>query len=438
MAATWVVRRSGSKGVIRPCSRAQIGAAERLVGGQAGEIAEQLAEAAQPAGPRFLRAFPGITPQGRDLVIEQVQARVGEAQQGAAQEAGELDRALRLLEPPQRRGLARRHPPGEMLQAGERQIGEREPIGPQLLEEGDFLGLLLEAPGGFARRHGAQPFEVARGRALDRCQQAWQPAFPFGLCGRGDAQEQDLLVMPARGAHEAPDIPLAEEAVAMLDQPGAGACHEVGLVEHRRRLPAEIGHEPAFGMRGELGAAKRPERRRLMVEQRAAAAIEGADRGDPRWRAGQLMAEMVEHGGRDDLDRVERGAGHLEEADLQRERQPVERPPALTDQDQLVLAQREEMLDLDGRQGCRKPLVAEITLLPAAHAGILGRRIDRPSGDHPPCVPGHQARSSSGQDPFSSWPTRPAAASLRVGAAATIRRSRGREAQKAISPARSR
>jgi hypothetical protein len=78
------------------------------------------------------------------------------------------------------------------------------------------------------------------------------------------------------------------------------------MIEHGRRFPAEIGHEPPFGMRCELSTIKHPDRRRLMVEQRAAAAIEGPDRGDPWRRTGQLVAEMVEHSGRDDLDRIER------------------------------------------------------------------------------------------------------------------------------------
>lgn len=127
-------------------------------------------------------------------MVEKGEAGVGKAQQGQPQEAGKLDRPMRILESPQRRGLTGRHPPGEMRQAGERQVGQREPVGAQLLEEADLPHLLLETLGRPARRHGAQPFEVARGRAVDRRQQARQPALPLRWRGRGDAPEQDLLV----------------------------------------------------------------------------------------------------------------------------------------------------------------------------------------------------------------------------------------------------
>src|SRR5512147_1865697 len=102
-----------------------------------------------------------------------------------------------------------------------------------------------------------------------------------------------------------------------------------------------------------------------MVEHRAATAIEGSDRGDPGRGTGQLMAEMVQYSGRGDLDRVERAAGHLEETDLQSEGQPVERAPTFADESELVLAQREEMLDLE-----RRP--------------ARGRDIDDPSGSFGP------------------------------------------------------
>jgi hypothetical protein len=135
--------------------RPQFGDLERFVTRQPREIAEQLPESSQSARPRFLGAFPSVAPQRCDPVIEKRKACVRHAQQGEAQEAGDLDRPMRVLDPRQRRGLARHQPFGEMLQPCERQIGEDEPVRSQFLEKTDFLDLLLEAFGALARRHGA-------------------------------------------------------------------------------------------------------------------------------------------------------------------------------------------------------------------------------------------------------------------------------------------
>jgi hypothetical protein len=77
-------------------------------------------------------------------------------------------------------------------------------------------------------------------------------------------------------------------------------------------------------MLARLGPAKRGESGRLMVEQGASPPVERPDRGQSRRRESELAAEMLQHSGRDDLDRIERPAGHLEEADLDGERQPVQ------------------------------------------------------------------------------------------------------------------
>ena len=81
--------------------------------------------------------------------------------------------------------------------------------------------LLLEALGRPPRRYSIQPFEVARGHAVDRRQQARQPALPLRSRDRGDDPEQDLLLLPAGSVGEAPDVPLAAQELAMLDQPRA-------------------------------------------------------------------------------------------------------------------------------------------------------------------------------------------------------------------------
>ena len=156
--------------------------------------------------------------------------------------------------------------------------------------------------------------------------------------------------MPLRGDYEAANIPLAEQQVMMLDQPRAGARYQLGGIENGGRLPTQIGHQPAFGMRGEFAAPEQPEGRGMMLEQGTAApAIEGPDRGDPGRHAVELPAEMVEDPRRNELHGVERSAGQFEEADLQGEGQPVQGTPPLPNRGKLVLIEREEMRDLERR-----------------------------------------------------------------------------------------
>ena len=101
--------------------------------------------------------------------------------------------------------------------------------------------------------------------------------------------------MAPRGDRETADVPLAKQQILMLDQPRPGARHEFGVVENGRRLPAKIGHQPAFCVRGELAAPQQPKRRGVVLEQGPAPpAIERPDRGDPRRHAIDLPAEMIE------------------------------------------------------------------------------------------------------------------------------------------------
>ena len=192
-------RLKGGDQVAQP--RPQLGGVERFVIGKAREIAEQPTEPAQSSRPRFLHALPGLTPLGRDLVIEKREACIRQPQQREAQKAGDLDRAMRILDPRQRRRFPRHHPSREMLQTGERQIRQDQPVGAQFLEEADLLDLLGKAFGGLARRHGTKPFAPADPAVLDRRQKARHPALPVGRQGRHDELEQGLLVMPPRGDH---------------------------------------------------------------------------------------------------------------------------------------------------------------------------------------------------------------------------------------------
>ena len=138
-------------------------------------------------------------------------------------------------------------------------------------------------------------------------------------------------MVPPRGDHETADVALAQQKIIMLDQPCAGARHKLGMVEHGGGFPAKISDQPAFRMRGEFAASEQPERRRMMLEQGPATpAIECPDRGDPRRHAIELPAEMIEDLRRNELHGIECVAGHLEKADLQRERQPVQGTPAFS------------------------------------------------------------------------------------------------------------
>jgi hypothetical protein len=169
---------------------------ERFIAGKAREIAELPAEPAQSSRPRFLHAFPSLTPLGCDLVIEEREACVRQPQQREAQKAGDLDRAMRILDRRQRCRFPRHHPSREMLQTGERQIRQDQPVGAQFLEEADLLDLLGKAFGCPARRHGTKPFAPADAAVLDRRQKAWHPNLPAGRQGRSQHAVRPAVMPP--------------------------------------------------------------------------------------------------------------------------------------------------------------------------------------------------------------------------------------------------
>ena len=184
--------------------------------------------------------------------------------------------------------------------------------------------------------------------------------------------------MSPRRADETVDFAVAQQQITVIDEPGARARHEFGIVERRGGFAPEIGDEAALGMFARLRPAEREQGSRLMIEQRASPPVERTDRSNPRRRASQLAAEMLQHPGRDDLYRIERAAGHLEEADMEGERQPVQHSPAATDGGKLVLTQREEVLGLHRRQRVGKSVPAEIAMLPSAHPRALSNRTGAP------------------------------------------------------------
>ena len=98
-------------------------------------------------------------------------------------------------------------------------------------------------------------------------------------------------------------------------------------------------------------------------------AIERPDRSDPRRRAIELPTKMIEDLRRNELHGIERSAGHLEEADLQGERELVQGPPPFPNRGKLILVEREEVLDLERGQRLGKSLLTEISMFPP-----IGRR----------------------------------------------------------------
>jgi hypothetical protein len=152
--------------------------------------------------------------------------------------------------------------------------------------------------------------------------------------------------MPARSIHTAADVAFAEQEIVVLDQPRPGRGHEVGLIEHGCCLAARVSHEPTLRMRGEFAASEQPERCRVVLEQSPPATVESPNGGDLRRHAIELAAEVGEDVRRDTLHRIERGAGHLEKADLQRECHLVHGAPAFPDLDKLLLVEGEEVLNL--------------------------------------------------------------------------------------------
>ena len=86
----------------------------------------------------------------------------------------------------------------------------------------------------------------------------------------------------------------------------------------------------------------------MVLEQGPATpAVERPDRGNPRWHAIELAAKMIEDLRRNELHRVERSAGHLEETDVESERQPVQGAAPFPNRGKFTLVEREEVLDLE-------------------------------------------------------------------------------------------
>jgi hypothetical protein len=101
-------------------------------------------------------------------------------------------------------------------------------------------------------------------------------------------------------------------------------------------------------MQREFAAFEQPECRGMVLEPSPATpAVERPDRGNPRWHAIELAAEMIEDLRRNELHRVERSAGHLEETDLKGERQPVQGAAPFPNRGKFTLVEREEVLDLE-------------------------------------------------------------------------------------------
>lgn len=131
--------------------------------------------------------------------------------------------------------------------------------------------------------------------------------------------------MSAGGDRLTPDVAFPGENIASFDEPDASARHEFGHIIGSHGLPAEIRGQAALGVIVQRAASKRLASRLLVIEQSPATPVEGPDRSDPRCRRADLPAEVVEHRGRYDLHRVQRPAGHLQEAELESEGHAVHR-----------------------------------------------------------------------------------------------------------------
>ena len=153
-------------------------------------------------------------------------------------------------------------------------------------------------------------------------------------------------MVPPRGADETTEFAFAQKEIIVIDKPGARACHEFSVVEHRGGFAPQIGDEATLGMFAGFPTAEHEQGGCLMIEQGALPPVKRPDGGNPRRGASELAAEMLKHPGRDDLDRIERAAGHLQKTDLEREGQPVQHPTPAPDGGKLVCAESEEMLDL--------------------------------------------------------------------------------------------
>lgn len=254
-------------------------------------------EAPQPARLGLRHALAGAAPLGGDLMIGKDKARVAELQQPQTRKAGDLNRAMRILDARERRScFARRHPSRKMLEAREREVGEREFPGAQFLQKVDLFDLRCEACRPLARRHGTEPFETADPAIVDLRQQLWQPPLAVGPRNGGDGSVQRLILVSARRGNKAADVALAQQQITVIGEPRARARYQLGIVEHRGGFAPQIGDEAAPGMLARLRAAERGEGSRLVVEQRAPPPVERPDRGQPRRRASELAASSTSGG----------------------------------------------------------------------------------------------------------------------------------------------
>jgi hypothetical protein len=79
---------------------------------------------------------------------------------------------------------------------------------------------------------------------------------------------------------------------------------------------------------------------------------------------------MIEDLRRNELHGVERSAGHLEETDVEGERQPVQGTAPFPNRRKFTLVEREEVLDLERGQRLGKPLLTEVAMFP-----LIDRRL---------------------------------------------------------------
>jgi hypothetical protein len=166
----------------------------------------------------------------------------------------------------------------------------------------------------------------------------------------------------------------------MLVQPDTAARDQGLDVKRIRGVPAQRGDQTGLRLLAEMPEPQNGQGKLLMVEQRPAAPVQGADGGDTRCRliVPGLAPDELQHRGRNQLHGIEQRPGHLQKPDLQSHGEPVHRAAPLPNLRQSGLVQREKLLDLERGKRFREPLRAEVAVIPACHPHLYGSVSNRP------------------------------------------------------------
>src|SRR5882672_11114393 len=137
-------------------------------------------------------------------------------------------------------------------------------------------------------------------------------------------------------------------------------------------------------------------RQLLVFKEGTPPSVHSPQRGQIRCCHVELLAEMAPQDGGHDAHGIEDAATHPQKADLQRQSQLQGRLPPLLNELPFGRREREERLDLEGRQLTRDLLQTEKCGLPRAHCTLLGwgAIASQKSGAASNCFIGKNLRSS--------------------------------------------